>query len=305
MIEKIGQFFGSLFANEVLYIFFLIIVLILLLMLTDGIFKSKTMKKLQELQPAVVKLIEVCIKVLLIIVFVLKILSSSRSLSRFMSEIVLSSSLIVVVLGFVFQEGLSNLVHGFILVTGKPFRVGDRISITVNGTQMTGYVESIDLRSTTLRNVINSAYEIIPNSVMDTIVIDNTTREGDDMRSSNFVDLRLTYDSNLEKAISLIRETVQNDPYVREAAQERGEEIPQVTVMVRDLSNGAIDLRTTVVTQTVEDNFAACSDIRRIIAEKFAQEPDIRFACTYVRLVEEPGEALPRLYQNVERDEKE
>ena len=63
------------------------------------------------------------LKALVIIVTVIQVASLSNTLSRFSNTILMSSSLLVVVLGFVFQEGLSNIIHGFIITLFKPFEI--------------------------------------------------------------------------------------------------------------------------------------------------------------------------------------
>jgi small-conductance mechanosensitive channel len=61
-----------------------------------------------------------------------------------------------------------------------------------------------------------------------------------------------------------------------------------VSVLVRGLEDSGIAVRATVMTNTVEENFAACSDLRRRMVWRFAQEPDVEFAYPHMQLVE-PG----------------
>ena len=56
--------------------------------------------------------------------------------------------------------------------------------------------------------------------------------------------------------------------------------------MVRELGADGICLRATVMTNTVEENFTACSDLRRMIVYRFSEEPDIRFANHTVQVAE-------------------
>ena len=39
------------------------------------------------------------------------------------------------------------------------------------------------------------------------------------------------------------------------------------------------------MTKTVEENFAACSDIRRNLVHRFAAEPDVEFSYPHIQVV--------------------
>jgi small-conductance mechanosensitive channel len=73
-------------------------------------------------------------------------------------------------------------------------------------------------------------------------------------------------------------------PYVRKAREEHHIKTP-VSVMVRNLEDSGIAVRATVMTNTVEENFAACSDLRRRLIWRFGQEADVDFAYPHVQLV--------------------
>lgn len=229
-----------------------------------------------------------CLQAVWVFVLGMKICSLSPVLTGFTSQILMSSSLLVVVLGFVFQEGLTNIVHGFILSIFKPFHIGDRVRVTVDGESITGYIQSMDLRSTIIQNVANSSHVIVPNSKMDMCAIENSHFDAKAL-SSNFLDFSVTYESNLEKAITITAQEVAAHPYVSGAVEGHHVTAP-VSVMVRGLEESGIALRATVLTDTVEENFAACSDIRRRLVWRFSQESDVDFAYMHVQIVNDKAE---------------
>ena len=265
-------------SDNLYYGLFLLAVMIVGIKIVDLVFRP--FKKKGNIH---ISFLKSCIKAFLIVTIGMKICSLSNVLSGFTSQILMSSSLIVVVLGFVFQEGLTNIVHGFILSIFKPFQIGDRVSITIDGETITGYIHSIDLRSTIIRNVVNSSHVIVPNSKMDMCVIDNSYFDASSV-SSNFLDFSITYESNLEKAIYVTSQEIMAHPYVR-AAREQQHITEPVAVLVRDLGDSGVYLRASVVTGTVEENFAACSDIRKNLLHRFAIEPDLDFAYPHMQLV--------------------
>lgn len=275
-VKTLAQFATS---DNLHYGIFLLIILILGLKLADFCFLPFKKKK-----NILANFLLGCLKAIWIFAIGMKICSLSEFLTGFTSQILMSSSLIVVVLGFVFQEGLTNIVHGFILTIFKPFHIGDRVRITVDGEGITGYIKSIDLRSTVIQNVMNSSYVIVPNSRMDMCVIENSYFDSKSA-STNFLDFAITYDSNLEKAIAITAQEIVSNPYV-DAARTAHNITDPVTVMVRSLDESGIAMRATVMTSTIEENFVACSEIRRQLVERFRQEPDIAFAHLHVQIVQ-------------------
>ena len=259
-----------------------IVVCWLLLQMIESVYRHAHRKKPANIKDSFFKGV---LEAFLVILTFIRVISLSSELENVTQTLLMSSSLIVVVLGFIFQEGLSNIVHGFILSIFKPFQIGDRVMITIDGEGITGYIESIDLRSTIIKNVVNSSHVIVPNSKMDMCVIDNSYFDSNSV-SSNFLDISITYESNLEKAIAVVSQVIAAHPYVQTARKEKNITEP-VTVLVRDLGDSGIYLRASVMTKTVEENFAACSDIRRNLVACFNQEPDLEFAYPHVQIVKE------------------
>lgn len=267
-------------SDKLYYAIFLLVVMLVAVKMVDVFFLPFVKKRRHSIQ---INFLKGCCKAMIVITLGIKIVSLSDTMSGFTNQILMSSSLIVVVLGFVFQEGLSNIVHGFILTIFMPFQIGDRIHTTIDGESITGYIKSIDLRNTVIQNVMNSSHIIVPNSKMDLCVLDNQYFD-ENTCSSNFLDLSVTYESDLEKAIRIVEETIAANPLVVKAREEKNIKDP-VTVMVRELGDSGIYLRASVTTLTVEENFAACSDIRRELVRRFGTEPDVEFAYPHMQLV--------------------
>lgn len=223
------------------------------------------------------------LKALVVIVGGIRIFNAFGLFTGLGSQLFMSSSLIVAVLGFIFQEGISNIIHGFLISLFQPFNIGDRVRITVDGLSITGYIDAISLRHTVIINILDSSRVIVPNSKMDTCVIENTYIESGASNSA-FLDISVTYESDLEKAVELLRQTVQEHPSVAEERKRRGITDP-VPVLVWDLEDSGILLRATVITKTVEENFVVCSDIRRTLVRRFKEEADLDMAYPHMHVV--------------------
>ena len=266
--------------NDLYYGLALFVIMVVLYKLVDVVFLP-----FRRRNSMLVTFTKAVLKVTLLVTFGMRIISMIPFLQDFASQILMSSSLIVVVLGFVFQEGLTNIVHGFIISVFHPFKIGDRITVTVDGENITGYVQAITARHTVLQNVVNSACVIVPNAKMDMSVVNNSYFDKSSL-STNFLDLEITYESNLEKALALIAQAVEKHPLVA-AARTAKQITDPVTVMVRELTKDGVSIRAIVVTQTVEENFAACSDIRRYLVHCFTEDPELEFAYPHLQLVDE------------------
>lgn len=274
------SFFQFVTSNRMYYIIFQIIVALIVIKIIDIIFTKILIRGKKSVQMSFLK---GCLQVIVAIATGISIASLFDVFKNFASQILLSSSLLVVVLGFVFQEGLSNIVHGFILSTFTPFQLGDRIHVTIDGESITGYVKSIDLRHTVIENVMNASHVIVPNSKMDLSVIDNNYYA--DSFSSNFLDVDITYESDLKKAIEVMADLIDDHPMVKKAKKSRGIN-DRTTVLIRELGPSGISLRASVVTSNVEENFVACSDIRRDLVLLFKSEADLEIAYPHIQVVE-------------------
>lgn len=176
---------------------------------------------------------------------------------HFSETLLASSSLLVVVLGFAFQTSLEDFIAGILISIFKPFNIDDRVSLV--GLNISGYIENITIRHTIIRTFNNSRL-IIPNSIMNKEIIENTHTVS--AVSSGFLDVLITYDSNIKKAKEIMEEVIKSHPSVVEKDKP-------LKIFVRDLADNGIALRVSVTTANIDQNFAACSDIREKIVEEF------------------------------------
>jgi small-conductance mechanosensitive channel len=77
------------------------------------------------------------------------------------------------------------------------------------------------------------------------------------------MDVEVAYESDIDLAMKLMAEIIGEHPlYVDVRTEEEKETKEKVEVQVRALGASGIALRAKVWTETVNDNFKACSDIR-------------------------------------------
>jgi small-conductance mechanosensitive channel len=188
------------------------------------------------------------------------------SIRAFTTTILTSSSLLVVVLGFAFQESLADFISGFLISIFKPFNTNDRVHLI--NSNISGTIETITIRHTVIRTFSNSRV-IIPNSIMNKEKIENSHII--DAVSGNFVDIEVEYDTDLEKAKRIITEVILSHPNVIDmrSEEDKKNKVPQVNIFLKEFTTNGICLRTTVWTDNIDSNFQTCSDIRYEIIKRF------------------------------------
>ncbi|MBW6489900.1 MAG: mechanosensitive ion channel family protein [Lentimicrobium sp.] len=172
------------------------------------------------------------------------------------------------VLGFASQEAFSNIISGIFIVIFKPFRVGDNIKI---GELHHGTVLDITLRHTIINNFENRRI-IIPNSVISNQTIINSTI--DDERVCSFIEFGISYDSDLSKAISILREEAENHPNCIDNRSPKDIEmrVPKVIVRVLGYGDSAINLRAYAWAKNSGEGFVMKCDLFETLKKHFNAE---------------------------------
>ena len=134
-------------------------------------------------------------------------------------------------LGFGLQEIVSNFVSGIILLLERPIRVGD--VVTVNN--MSGKVDRINIRATTIINGDNQSM-IIPNRAFITGDLINWTHKDKIVRLA--IKFSISYDADPDRVVDLLLAIVREDP---DALQN-----PLPSAQIDAFNQGAIDFSLSV-----------------------------------------------------------
>jgi len=172
------------------------------------------------------------------------------------------------ILGFASQQAFSNIISGIFIVMFKPFRVGDVVKI---GTDYLGAIEDITLRHTVIRNYENSRI-IMPNSVISSETIINSTIT--DEKVCSFLELGISYDSNVDKAIEIIRRETVKHPYFvdNRSSEAKDKNEPPVIVRVISFGDSSVNLRAYVWAKDSDSSFVMKCDLNKAIKEAFDKE---------------------------------
>lgn len=129
-------------------------------------------------------------------------------------------------IGLALKDSLSNVAAGVMLVSLKPFRVGDIVTIAGE----TGRVEAISIFQTQLRGADNQTV-VLPNSLITTDSIINLTP--DNMRRIELV-IGIDYKDDIDAARAAALEIMQADPRVLPQ--------PPADVLVYGLGDNSVNL---------------------------------------------------------------
>ena len=172
------------------------------------------------------------------------------------------------IIGFASQEAFSNIISGIFIVIFKPFRVGDNIKI---GELHHGTVEDITLRHTIINNFENRRI-VIPNTVISGQTIINSTIE--DERVCSFIEFGISYDSDLDNAIRIIRDEAEKHIFcIDNRSQEEIESgVPKVIVRALGFGDSAINLRAYAWANTSREGFVMKCDLFESLKKRFDAE---------------------------------
>lgn len=186
-----------------------------------------------------------------------------------LSKIWGSAGIIAVVVGLAAQESMGNFVNGLLISTFKPFKIGDLVKVD-NG-KYEGYVVDISLRDTVIQTYENTKI-IIPNSTMNKSVLENVSET--DQTKGNFLTLDISYESDLDLAMRIIKEEVVKHPSFLDprSEEEVKNNVKPVVVRLTSFNESSMTLRTTIYSRTNAEGFAMLSDLRIAIKKRFDKE---------------------------------
>lgn len=179
-----------------------------------------------------------------------------------------SAGILVAIIGFAAQQAFANIISGIFIVLFRPFRVGDLVKI---GTDFYGIVEDITLRHTVITNFENRRI-IIPNSVINSETLVNSSIS--DERICTFVDMGISYDSDINKAMEIItEEAIKHPNFVDNRTPEdieAGKKL--VNIKVIGFGDSSVNLRAWVWTEDPFKSRELLWDLNKSIKERFDRE---------------------------------
>lgn len=176
-----------------------------------------------QVEPTAVMFLRKVAYVILLVVLILAVLQVFGVPMTSMIAVLGAAGLAI---GLALKDSLSNIASGVMLVTLKPFKVGDMVNI--NGEM--GKVESVSIFQTCLRGADNQVI-VLPNSLVTTDSIINLTP---DVKRRIALVIGIGYDDDIDKARAAAMEVMHAD--------ERVLPEPPADVLVYELGDNSVNL---------------------------------------------------------------
>ena len=238
-----------------------IVLSILICWLLNLFIKNCTKKIGDKTNGLHIKYFDSLIKILLIMLEIYYILSLFEATKSISTTILGGGAVVLAVLSFGAQQAMGNVVSGFFISASKPYELNDKIKIVNGGSILAeGIVKDITIRHTVVETFDGQTC-IIPNSTMDSAVIVNTTYTEN---VGNFFTIEISYESDVDTAIKIIKDLIVNHEKTLNDADS-------TTVSLTQMTENGLLLKSTIWTKTLNDNFVACSDIRKQVLKEFAK----------------------------------
>lgn len=179
------------------------------------------------------------------------------------------SGVLAVIIGFAAQQAFSNIVGGIFIAVFKPFRLGDRIKFV--GKDFSGVVEDINLRHTVIRTFEQKRI-VVPNSVISSEILENSNIV--DQKILKFFEIGISYDSDIDKAMAIIKEEALKHPlYLDNRTEEEiADNVEPVRVRVIGFGDSSVNLRGHIWVKDPVDAYNLGCDLNKSIKERFDGE---------------------------------
>lgn len=247
--QQLIRFFNSNFGHFTATLLSLLLVLIITLLIkrVASHLLKKLESRLRSQGNTSAALVGFCGHIVMGIIYiggavsVISVLASTiPAVKQILTSLLAAGGIITVVAGIASQEALGSMVSGIMILAFKPFVLGDVVRYVEN--DISGVVEEITIHHTTIRTWENKRV-IVPNSKMNSAIIENADYA--ESKVCVFVDIGITYESDVEKAKDLLAAEIQKHPqfFDYRTVDDRMNGAPPVVVRVIDLAASSVVLR--------------------------------------------------------------
>ncbi|MDO4287050.1 MAG: mechanosensitive ion channel family protein [Eubacteriales bacterium] len=203
------------------------------------------------------------------------IISSIPGASDSLTALLASGGIVAVIVGFAAQDTLGNVAGGVMILFFKPFVIGDFVRYN----DVSGTIEEITLRHTVIRTPANKRI-IIPNGTINGGILENA--HYGDRKVCEFFDVGITYESDMEKAIEILRDEVMKQPlHLDVRTPETASTEPEVKVEVVELADSAVIIRAWLWAEDQANASALKFALNRSVKNRFDTE-GIEFAYPHI-----------------------
>lgn len=136
-------------------------------------------------------------------------MSEITAMQSIIKALLASGGILAVVVGLASQEAASNMINGFMIMTYKPYKIGDFVN--VREYNVIGTVIDISMRHSVIET-LERTQVIIPNTIMNKAIIENVSNVK--TQKANYLYLEVSYESDIQKQLKLFKKKEVNIHYV-------------------------------------------------------------------------------------------
>lgn len=289
VMESLREFFATPFGHVVWRAAIVAIILLAALIITKIINRTfsgavKRLRAAKNPNAAVVAFLRYAALLVVDLTAFVSIVASIPALRSILASLLTAGGALAIIAGLAAQDALASVASGMMILIFKPFIIGDVVSISSMG--VTGSIEDITLRHTVVKT-FESKRVIIPNSTMNEAVVENFDYA--EKMVCLMMDVHITYESDMERAIALLAEEVGKHPSYQDirTPQEKAAGEPKVVVRVQELGESAVVLRVWLWGADNGTAYRMKCDLNRSIKKRFEAE-GVSFAYPHLEVVSHP-----------------
>ena len=144
------------------------------------------------------------------------------------------------------------------LLSAETFKIGDRIRMPAQ--DITGVIEEMTLRHTTLKLVTNER-AIIPNSIMnESIIVNNDIKES---VTSYPISIQIKIDKDIALAKQLLEEAIEANQNLLNKENSK--------VTISHVTEEKVELKALIWTKDIETSFEELSNLKLAVIKKFQE----------------------------------
>ncbi|HDR90917.1 MAG TPA: mechanosensitive ion channel family protein [candidate division Zixibacteria bacterium] len=171
-----------------------------------------------------------------------------------LAPLLTGAGVIGIAVGFGAQNIVKDFFNGFLILLENQYRVGDVVKIA----DRAGLVESINLRTTVLRD-LEGVVHVIPNGQIGPV--DNMTF----LESRAVIDVGISYNSSMDKAIEEITKIGDE----MKSGEEFGTFIRGFDILgINNLGNSSVDIRVKITTEPLQQ-WSIARKFRYLVKKRF------------------------------------
>ncbi|MBO8181477.1 MAG: mechanosensitive ion channel family protein [Archaeoglobus sp.] len=267
MIDLLSlKVYGDVTVQDVLFVILIMAVATILAKIITTNIRRALIDKMKRDQ------LELMLKMIYFGIIVIAFVSVAPALGINLSGLLVAGGIAGIVIGFASQSVVSNLISGLFLISEKPIKIGDQISVG----DVAGFVEDIHILSTIIRTY-DGLYVRLPNEKVFTSNITNYVANV--ARRFEYI-VGIRYSDDAEKAIEIIKRLIEEHPLALK--------IPEPQVFVDELGDNSVNLKIRIWAPSTEWYTVKMDLLWRIKKELEANGIEIPFPQRTIWFANEP-----------------